>query len=128
MQVVTERIPAHFGLHPVNDVQMLTPMNRGGLGTRSLNIDLQERLNSDGYPRISRFGWTYAPNDKVIQTVNNYDKEGFNGDIGRLTRIDKEEGLVSIDFDGRVVKYESGELDEISLAYATSVHKSQGSE
>ena len=103
-------------------------MNRGGLGTRSLNIDLQAQLNPDSYPRISRFGWTYAPNDKVIQMVNNYDKEVFNGDIGRVTRIDEEEGLVSIDFDGRVVEYESGELDEISLAYATSVHKSQGSE
>jgi len=128
MQVVTERIPAHFGLHPISDVQVLTPMNRGGLGTRSLNIDLQARLNPDGHPGISRFGWTYAPNDKVIQTVNNYDKEVFNGDIGRVTRIDEEEGLVSIDFDSRVVEYEPGELDEISLAYATSVHKSQGSE
>jgi exodeoxyribonuclease V alpha subunit len=128
MQVVTKRIPAHFGLHPINDVQILTPMNRGGLGTRSLNIDLQAQLNPDSYPRISRFGWTYAPNDKVIQMVNNYDKEVFNGDIGRVTRIDEEEGLVSIDFDGRVVEYELGELDEISLAYATSVHKSQGSE
>ncbi len=128
MQVVTQRIPAHFGLHPINDVQVLTPMNRGGLGARSLNIDLQARLNPDGYPRLTRFGWTYAPNDKVIQTVNNYDKEVFNGDIGRVTKIDEEEGLVSIDFDGRVVEYEVGELDEISLAYATSIHKSQGSE
>ena len=128
MQVVTQRIPAHFGLHPINDVQVLTPMNRGGLGARSLNIDLQARLNPDGYPRLTRFGWTYAPNDKVIQTVNNYDKEVFNGDIGRVTKIDEEEGLVSIDFDSRVVEYEAGELDEISLAYATSIHKSQGSE
>lgn len=128
MQVVTERIPAHFGLHPINDVQVLTPMNRGGLGARSLNIDLQARLNPDGNPRINRFGWTYAPNDKIIQTVNNYDKEVFNGDIGRVVQIDEEEGLISINFDGRVVEYEAGELDEISLAYATSVHKSQGSE
>ncbi len=128
MRVVTKRIPAHFGLHPINDVQILTPMNRGGLGTRSLNIDLQAQLNPDSYPRITRFAWTYAPNDKVIQMVNNYDKEVFNGDIGRVTKIDEEEGLVSIDFDGRVVEYELGELDEISLAYATSVHKSQGSE
>jgi len=118
IQVVTKRIPAHFGLHPINDVQVLTPMNRGGLGARSLNIDLQAQLNPDGYPRISRFGWTYAPNDKEV----------FNGDIGRVTGIDEEEGLVSIDFDGRVVEYETGELDEISLAYATSIHKSQGSE
>jgi exodeoxyribonuclease V alpha subunit len=128
MQVVTQRIPAHFGLHPINDVQVLTPMNRGGLGARSLNIDLQARLNPDGNPRINRFGWIYAPNDKIIQTVNNYDKEVFNGDIGRVVRIDEEVGLISINFDGRVVEYEAGELDEISLAYATSVHKSQGSE
>jgi exodeoxyribonuclease V alpha subunit len=128
MHVVTQRIPASFGLHPINDVQVLTPMNRGGLGTRSLNIDLQARLNPDRYPRISRFGWTYAANDKVIQTVNNYDKEVFNGDIGRVAEIDEEDGRVRIDFDGRIVEYEPGELDEISLAYATSVHKSQGSE
>ena len=128
MQVVTERIPAHFGLHPVNDVQVLTPMNRGGIGTRALNIDLQARLNPDGYPRINRFGWTYAPGDKVIQMINNYDKEVFNGDIGRVTGIDEEDGLVTIDFDSRLVVYEMRELDEISLAYATSVHKSQGSE
>jgi exodeoxyribonuclease V alpha subunit len=128
MQVVTQRIPAHFGLHPINDVQVLTPMNRGGLGAHALNIDLQARLNPDAKPGINRFGWTYAPGDKVIQTVNNYDKEVFNGDIGRITRIDEEEGLLGIDFDGRVVDYEAGELDEVSLAYATSVHKSQGSE
>ena len=107
---------------------MLTPMNRGGLGVRSLNIDLQARLNPDGHPGISRFGWTYAPNDKVIQTLNNYDKEVFNGDIGRVAEVDEEEGAVRIDFDGRIVEYEPGELDEISLAYATSIHKSQGSE
>ena len=128
MQVITKRIPASFGLHPINDIQVLTPMNRGGLGARSLNIDLQKQLNPEGYPRISRFGWSYAPNDKVIQTVNNYDKEVFNGDIGRVTSVDEEEGLVTIDFDGLMVEYETGELDEISLAYATSVHKSQGSE
>ncbi len=128
MQVVTQRIPAHFGLHPIKDVQVLTPMNRGGLGARALNVDLQARLNPGAYPSISRFGWTYAVNDKVIQTVNNYDKEVFNGDIGRVTGVDEKAGLVSIDFDGRLVDYETGELDEISLAYATSVHKSQGSE
>jgi exodeoxyribonuclease V alpha subunit len=128
MQVVTQRIPARFGFHSINDVQVLTPMNRGGLGARSLNIDLQALLNPDSYPRISRFGWTYAPNDKIIQMVNNYDKEVFNGDIGQVTKIDEDEGLISIDFDGRIVEYEPAELDEISLAYATSIHKSQGSE
>jgi exodeoxyribonuclease V alpha subunit len=103
-------------------------INRGGLGARSLNIELQQRLNPRSEPRITRFGWTYAPGDKVIQTVNNYDKDVFNGDIGRVVRIDEEERLVFIDYDGRRVEYETGELDEVSLACATTVHKSQGSE
>ena len=128
LEVVTERIPRRFGLHPIADIQVLTPMNRGGLGAQSLNLLLQERLNPQSQPRISRFGWTYAPGDKVIQTENDYDKEVFNGDIGRILCIDEEEGTVEIDFDGRRVDYAYGELDEISLAYATSVHKSQGSE
>jgi exodeoxyribonuclease V alpha subunit len=128
LQVVTERIPRRFGLHPVRDIQVLTPMNRGGLGARSLNVELQLRLNPDAYPRITRFGWTYAPGDKVIQTQNNYDKEVFNGDVGRVARIDEEEGLVFVEYDGGRVEYELVELDEISLAYATTVHKSQGSE
>ncbi|MFD2113863.1 ATP-dependent RecD-like DNA helicase [Thiorhodococcus fuscus] len=128
MRVVTERIPGRFGLDPVRDVQILTPMNRGGLGSRALNVALQNALNPDAQPRIERFGWTYAPGDKVIQLVNDYDKEVFNGDIGRIRSIDSEEGLLTIDFDGRPVVYESGELDEIALAYATSVHKAQGSE
>jgi exodeoxyribonuclease V alpha subunit len=128
LQLIAERIPRRFGLHPVDDIQVLTPMNRGGLGARSLNIELQQRLNPNALPRITRFGWTYAPGDKVIQTVNNYDKEVFNGDIGRIARIDEEGGLVFIDYDGRCVEYETSELDEVSLAYATTVHKSQGSE
>jgi len=126
--VVTERIPKRFGLDPVDDVQVLTPMNRGGLGARALNIALQQRLNPNAEPRIARFGWTYAPGDKVIQAVNDYDKEVFNGDIGRIVRIDTEEGLVFVEVDGRRIEYETGELDTLSLAYATSVHKSQGSE
>jgi exodeoxyribonuclease V alpha subunit len=128
LQVVTERIPRRFGLDPINDIQVLTPMNRGGLGARSLNVELQQRLNPSAEPRITRFGWTYAPGDKVIQTVNNYDKDVFNGDIGQVVRIDEEEGLVFVNYDGRQVEYEIGELDEVSLAYATTVHKSQGSE
>ena len=128
LHVVTERIPKRFGLDPINDVQVLTPMNRGGLGARSLNVELQQRLNPSAEPRVTRFGWTYAPGDKVIQTVNNYDKDVFNGDIGRVVRIDEEEGLVFVNYDGRQVEYETGELDEVSLAYATTVHKSQGSE
>jgi exodeoxyribonuclease V alpha subunit len=128
LQVVTERIPKRFGMHPVKDIQVLTPMNRGGLGSHSLNAELQKALNPDSEPKVTRFGTTFSPGDKVIQTVNDYDKEVFNGDIGRIDSIDGEEGTLSIVFDDRTVEYEFGELDELSLAYATSIHKSQGSE
>ena len=103
VQVVTERIPKRFGLHPVKDVQILTPMNRGGLGARSLNAELQKVLNEKSEPKVSRFGTTFAPGDKVIQTVNNYDKEVFNGDIGHIESIDVEEGLLTIKYDDRLV-------------------------
>jgi exodeoxyribonuclease V alpha subunit len=126
--VVSERIPQRFGLDPVREVQVLTPMNRGGLGARALNTELQQHLNPSAQPRIERFGWTYAPGDKVIQLVNDYDQEVFNGDIGRITRIELDEGLIGIDFEGRQVTYEASELDQIALAYATTVHKAQGSE
>jgi exodeoxyribonuclease V alpha subunit len=128
MQVVCERIPKSFGLDPVRDVQVLTPMNRGGLGARALNVELQQRLNKNTGDKISKFGSTYGIGDKVIQNVNNYDKEVFNGDIGTISSIDLEEGILLIDFDGRSVEYEINELDEVFLAYATSIHKSQGSE
>jgi exodeoxyribonuclease V alpha subunit len=103
-------------------------MNRGGLGARSLNAELQLKLNEKEESKVTRFGSTFAPGDKVIQTVNNYDKEVFNGDIGRILEIDQEEGTLIVDYDDRSVEYELGELEEISLAYATSIHKSQGSE
>ncbi|WPL12014.1 Exodeoxyribonuclease V alpha chain [Thiorhodovibrio litoralis] len=128
LKTLCERIPARFGLDPIRDVQVLTPMNRGGLGARALNVLLQQQLNPHAQPRIERFGWTFAPGDKVIQNVNNYDKEVFNGDIGRILTIDIEESEVRIAFDERQVIYEFGELDELALAYATSVHKAQGSE
>jgi len=128
LQVVTERIPKRFGLHPVRDIQVLTPMNRGGLGARSLNAELQQVLNGKAEPRVTRFGSAFAPGDKVIQTVNNYDKEVFNGDIGRIATLDLDEGSLTVEYDDRLVPYEFGELDELSLAYATSIHKSQGSE
>ena len=128
MQVVTERILKRFGLHPVKDVQVLTPMNWGGLGAHSLNAELQKVLNANSEPRVTRFGTTFSPGDKIIQTVNNYDKEVFNGDIGQILEIDTEESTLKADYDGRIVEYEFGELDEVSLAYATSIHKSQGSE
>ncbi len=128
IRAVTERIPSRFGLDPVRDIQVLTPMNRGGLGSRALNVELQRQLNPTAQPRIERFGWTYAPGDKVIQLINDYDKDVFNGDIGHIAAIDLEESLLTIDFDGRRVAYDFGELDAIALAYATTVHKAQGSE
>ncbi|KFI23177.1 SF1B family DNA helicase RecD2 [Nitrosococcus oceani] len=128
LELVSTRIPKRFGFDPLRDIQVLTPMNRGSLGAQALNALLQQQLNAQASPKINRFGWTFAPGDKIIQTVNNYDKEVFNGDIGKITRIDIEESLVYISIDDREVEYELGELDEIALAYAISVHKSQGSE
>lgn len=128
MHVIKDRIPSRFKLDPVRDVQVLTPMNRGGLGSRSLNIELQKLLNTNDSPKLNKYGTIFGVGDKVIQTVNNYDKEVFNGDIGTICSIDLEESQLQIEFDGRKVEYESHELDEVSLAYAASIHKSQGSE
>lgn len=128
LQVVTERIPQRFGLHSMRDVQVLTPMNKGGLGTRSLNVDLQAALNTTGGPRLERFGTKFGLGDKVIQTINNYDKEVFNGDIGFIEFLDPQENKLRVNFDGRSVEYALLDLDELALAYATTIHKSQGSE
>ena len=130
IHLVKDRIPQRFGLNALRDVQVLCPMNRGSLGTRSLNVDLQEALNPQRPEQASveRFGWQFRPRDKVIQTVNNYDKDVFNGDIGHVVNIDPTEQVVEIRFDERVVSYDYGELDELSLAYAITIHKSQGSE
>ena len=128
IQLVQERIPKRFNLHPIKEIQVLSPMNKGGLGTRSLNIELQKVLNPTKGPTVSRFGFTYAVDDKVIQTVNNYDKEVFNGDIGFVEKIDKDEGVLILNFEGRSISYSLDELDEVSLAYATTIHKAQGSE
>jgi hypothetical protein len=93
-----------------------------------LNIELQKALNPPGEIRIERFGWTFCPGDKVMQVENDYDKEVHNGDLGVVSRIDTEEGELVAAFDGREVTYGFGELDELVLAYATTIHKSQGSE
>jgi exodeoxyribonuclease V alpha subunit len=126
--VVRERIPARFSLDPIRDVQVLCPMNRGALGARALNVALQGALNPPGEARVERFGWTYAPGDKVMQVVNDYERDVFNGDLGVVARIDPEESEVVVRFDGRDVVYGFGELDELVLAYAITIHKSQGSE
>jgi exodeoxyribonuclease V alpha subunit len=126
--VVRDRIPKAFGLDPIRDVQVLCPMNRGGLGARSLNIELQKFLNPPGENRVERFGWTFCPGDKVMQIENDYDREVYNGDLGIVQRIDQEASELVVRFDGRDVSYGFGELDELVLAYATTIHKSQGSE
>ena len=128
LTIVRERIPQRFGFDPIRDVQVLCPMNRSGLGARSLNIELQKALNPLVEVRIERFGWTFCPGDKVMQVENNYDSDVYNGDLGVVSRIDVEEGELAVDFDGREVTYGFAELDELVLAYATTIHKSQGSE
>jgi exodeoxyribonuclease V alpha subunit len=132
--MVRERIPARFHLNPFRDIQILTPMNRSELGSRHLNERLQEVLNpvrstnEKDAIQIQRYGWTFRIGDKVLQTVNNYQKEVFNGDIGRVLGIDLEDQVIRVDFDGRRISYDFGELDELALAYALTIHKSQGSE
>ena len=130
IDMVKTRIPAKFHLDAIRDIQVLCPMNRGSLGSRALNARLQQALNParTNEPSAERFGWRFCLRDKVIQTSNNYDKEVFNGDIGHVTAIDEAERELTICFDQRDVVYKFGELDEISLAYAITVHKSQGSE
>ena len=128
IKMLKERIPLKFGFSPFTDIQVLCPMGRGLVGTRNLNVELQKILNPPTDQSISRFGWTYSVGDKVMQIENNYDKSVYNGDIGIIRAISHEESEVIITFDGREVTYEFGECDEIVLAYATTIHKSQGSE
>lgn len=128
IELVKNRIPQRFGLDPIRDVQVLCPMNRGGVGARSLNIELQAALNPAGEHKIERFGWTFAAGDKVMQIANDYDKEVYNGDIGYIDSLDLDGGEMSVSFDGRAVIYGVGELDTLVPAYAATIHKSQGSE
>lgn len=123
----SERIPKRFGFHPVKDIQVLTPMHRGTIGVGNLNLELQKTLNPDpaGIIHGSR---TFKIGDKVMQITNNYDKDVFNGDIGWISKINREDRELTIDFDGKQINYDFSELDEVVLAYAISVHKSQGSE
>jgi exodeoxyribonuclease V alpha subunit len=128
IELVKSRIPRRFGLDPVRDIQVLCPMNRGGVGARSLNIELQAALNPAGERKVERFGWTFAPGDKVMQIENDYDKEVYNGDIGFVKDVEPEEDELIASFDGRSVPYSFGELDTLVPAYAATIHKSQGSE
>ena len=136
LKVVGERIPARFGFDPIGQVQVLCPMARGGCGSRSLNIELQRLLNPDPVEQVERFGWRFAPGDKVMQIANDYEKEVFNGDVGTIDAIDADNSELSVLFPtseagaagSRVVVYGWGELDHLVPAYACTIHKSQGSE
>jgi exodeoxyribonuclease V alpha subunit len=128
IELVKTRIPRRFGLNPIRDIQVLCPMNRGGVGARTLNVELQAALNPAGERKVERFGWIFAPGDKVMQVENDYDKEVYNGDIGFVEDVDSDAGELRASFDGRSVTYGFGELDALVPAYAVTIHKSQGSE
>lgn len=126
--IVTNKLPQLYNVDPFLDIQILSPMNRGNLGVKNINLVLQEALNKNTSLPINSMGINYKVNDKVIQKVNNYEKEVFNGDIGFIINIDHDNNEIFIKFDNNIVKYDKNELDEIELAYAISIHKSQGSE
>jgi exodeoxyribonuclease V alpha subunit len=130
VDLVKRRIPNKFKLDAIRDIQVLGPMNRGSLGIHELNLRLQGELNPvrPDEAFVEKFGWQFRVRDKVIQTENDYDKEVFNGDIGQVVKIDPLEREVTVNFASREVVYEFGELDELALAYAITIHKSQGSE
>jgi exodeoxyribonuclease V alpha subunit len=128
LELVKTRIPQRFGLDAVRDIQVICPMNRGGAGARALNLELQAALNPAGERKVERFGWTFAPGDKIMQIENDYDKEVYNGDIGYIDDVDPDAGALCARFDGRTVTYGFGELDMLVPAYAATIHKSQGSE
>ena len=127
VKLCRERIPGRFHLHPVDDIQVLSPMHRGDAGVTNLNKLLQKTLNP-GEEGISFGEHFYKPGDKVMQIRNNYDKDVYNGDIGRLEKVDSRNLSVTVRFENRKIRYEGRDLDELTLAYAVSVHKSQGSE
>jgi exodeoxyribonuclease V alpha subunit len=127
LELVKERIPKRFGFDPIDDIQVLTPMHKGMVGAGNLNLELQNALNP-GLDSLSRGGKNFRINDKVMQVQNDYEKEVFNGDLGRIVRINLEAQEVTIHFDGKKVPYDYPDLDEVVLAYAISIHKSQGSE
>ena len=126
VNIVKNRIPKAYG-YSTNDIQVLAPMQRSVVGATNLNIALQEAINPVG-DSLSRGGFRYRRGDRVMQIRNNYDKEVFNGDIGTVESVDVEDRSLSVIFDGRTVDYEDSDLDELTLAYATTIHKSQGSE
>ena len=127
VRICAERIPARFGMRPVRDVQVLCAMNRGGIGVHQLNDRLREALNPSG-PEITRFGRTFRVSDRVLQSVNNYDKDVFNGDLGWVTGVDHTAGRITVNFEENGVDYDFSELDELQPSFAMTVHRSQGGE
>jgi len=128
IEIVRDRVPNRFGVDPVRDIQVLCPMNRGGLGARSLNIELQKALNPRTDPQVLKFGTTFLVGDKVMQTENDYDKEVYNGDLASSPRSILRPARSESTSMAWEVTYQFGELDQVVLAYATTIHKSQGSE
>ena len=126
-KLVCEAIPRRFGFDPMGDVQILTPMQKGELGARNLNAAMQAALNPRGID-VERFGWKFREGDRVMQTENDYDKDVFNGDVGLVAKVDLDEQELVVRYDDRKVAYDFQELDELTPAYAVTVHKSQGSE
>lgn len=128
--LVRSRLPKRFGLDPMTEIQVLVPMNRGGVGVESLNLELQASLNPSGERkgRLDRFGMKITVGDRLMQTENDYEKDVFNGDLGIVREIDPEDQVLRVEFDGRDVLYNFDEVDRLTLAYATTIHKSQGSE
>jgi exodeoxyribonuclease V alpha subunit len=128
VDVATSRLPRRFGLDPRRDVHVLTPMNRGPLGSQALTRSLREVLNPSRQGAVEREGASFAPGDKVMQIDNDYEKDVFNGDIGFVTATDVKAGLLTVAFDGRLVPFAGEALDSLVPAYATTIHKAQGSE
>jgi exodeoxyribonuclease V alpha subunit len=127
VQLCKKELPVQFSLNPIHDIQVIAPMHRGVAGTMNLNQVLQKALNPDA-PAVETLGGSFKIGDKVMHLKNNYHKEVFNGDIGIIEAVYKKENRLSVDYFGRTVEYDFSETNELSLAYAISVHKSQGSE
>jgi exodeoxyribonuclease V alpha subunit len=128
VELVANRIPDRFGLDAMRDIQVLSPMNRGGVGVRSLNLELKAALNPAGERSVERFGWTFSPGDKVMQIENDYDRDIYNGDVGFIVDVAPDTGEISVEFDGRELVFQPGDLDSLVPAYAATIHKAQGSE